>query len=211
MGSIDCKSLTLGDIYDDKKYRRSCSYVEQAENLFNFLTVRETMYLAAYFHLPVTTARHVLEETADFAIRELGLFACVDTLVNEISGGEKRRLSIGKEIFSDPEILYLDEPTSGLDSFQAQAIMQCLKQISDRGRIVVAVIHQPRSSIFSMFDKLLLLSEGATMYFGQASGAVEHFTNIGYRCPLHFNPGIPRIFLAFRCSIIPETSSNQFY
>ena len=91
-------------------------------------------------------------------------------------------------MITNPDILFLDEPTTGLDSFQAQSIMQCLKKLSGENRIIMSVIHQPRSSIYALFDKLLLLSEGMVIYFGSAYQAIDHFNRIGYFCPLHFNP-----------------------
>lgn len=89
---------------------------------------------------------------------------------------------------SKPKLLFLDEPTSNLDSFQAQSMIEALKILANTGRLVLAVIHQPRSSIFAMFDNLLLLSEGRTMYFGPANQAINYFTSLSYQCPMHFNP-----------------------
>ena len=83
-----------------------------------------------------------------------------------MSGGERKRANIGMQLIVDPAVLFLDEPTSGLDSFQAQAVMESMKYMARSGRLVVTVIHQPRSSIFDMFDQLLLLSEGRTIYLG---------------------------------------------
>ena len=77
---------------------------------------------------------------------------------------------------------------SGLDSFQAQSIMECMKSLALNGRLVIAVIHQPRSSIFECFDKLLLLSEGRTMFLGNAKEAQKHFETLGFSCPPFFNP-----------------------
>jgi len=89
-----------------------------------------------------------------------------DEKVRGVSGGERKRANIGMQLIVDPAVLFLDEPTSGLDSFQAQAVMESMKYMARSGRLVVTVIHQPRSSIFDMFDQLLLLSEGRTIYLG---------------------------------------------
>jgi ABC-type multidrug transport system ATPase subunit len=134
-----------------------------------------------------TDSKRIID-AAEFVIRDLGLSVCADTHIRDISGGEKRRVTIGKELISDPDLLFLDEPTSGLDSFQAQSIMQCLQRLSKSGRIIITAVHQPRSSIFRMFDKLLLLSEGSTIYFGRSGLALAHFAAISYRCPENFNP-----------------------
>ena len=69
---------------------------------------------------------------------------------------------------SDPAILFLDEPTSGLDAFQANSVMESMKALAKNGRLVISVIHQPRSSIYEMFDRLLLLSCGRVMFLGKS-------------------------------------------
>ena len=75
-----------------------------------------------------------------------------------------------------------------MDSFQALSVMESMKDLAMNGRLVISVIHQPRSSIFSMFDRLLLLSEGRTMYSGPAENAVEYFAEVGFPCAAFFNP-----------------------
>ena len=92
------------------------------------------------------------------------------------------------QLLTDPAVLFLDEPTSGLDAFQSQAVMESLKTLAKEGRLVISVIHQPRSSIYEMFDKLLILSEGKLMYYGEATKAVDYFASVNYPCPESFNP-----------------------
>ena len=127
-------------------------------------------------------------------ISELGLVKCENTMVgNElirgVSGGERKRLNIGTELVTDPSLVFLDEPTSGLDSFSAQSVMQMLLKLAKNSRTIVTTIHQPRSSIFQMFDSLMLLSEGRCMYFGPAQESIAYFTRLGFACPPNFNPG----------------------
>lgn len=105
-----------------------------------------------------------------------------------MSGGERKRANIGTQMISRPAILFLDEPTSGLDAFQSQSVMECMKSMADSGRLVISVIHQPRSSIYNMFDQLLLLSVGRVMYMGSVKDAVPYFESIGFCCPRSFNP-----------------------
>ncbi len=126
-------------------------------------------------------------------MQELGLVKCADTkvgneLIRGISGGERKRLNVATELVTDPSLVFLDEPTTGLDSFAAQSTMQMLLKLAKNSRTVIATIHQPRSSIYTMFDMLLLISEGRTMYFGQAHEAVPYFGTLGYKCPATFNP-----------------------
>ena len=82
-----------------------------------------------------------------------------------ISGGERKRCSIGVELVTDPSLLVLDEPTSGLDSFKATALVQTLHQLArTRGKTIIATIHQPSSLAFSYFDKLILLQDGNIVF-----------------------------------------------
>ena len=83
-----------------------------------------------------------------------------------ISGGERKRTSIGYELITEPTLLLLDEPTSGLDSSTAQRICQMLKKEAQRGMSVMATIHQPSANIFFLFDRVILLSEGYMIYNG---------------------------------------------
>jgi ABC-type multidrug transport system ATPase subunit len=149
--------------------------------------------LAAQFYLPPSVPDERKSKMVIDIISELGLIKAKDTPIgNErvrgVSGGERKRCNIAVQLISNPSVLFLDEPTSGLDSFQAQAVMEAMKTMAQSGRLVVSVIHQPRSSIFDMFDKLLLLSRGRTMYMGDASSAADWFASRGLPCPKLFNP-----------------------
>ena len=120
------------------------------------------------------------------------------------SNGEKKRLSIGCELIHSPLLVFVDEPTTGLDSFQAEKVMETLKQLVDDGHTVICSIHQPRSSVFAMFDDLMLLSGGNVVYSGPASQAISHFSSLGLHCPEHYNPAE---YLADQISL--DTSSAE--
>lgn len=122
-------------------------------------------------------------------LEELGLQSCADTRVGGISfrgisGGERKRLSIAIELVGNPSVLFLDEPTTGLDSCNAYYIVKTLKALSHRQRTVVCTIHQPQSSIYALFDKILLMGRGGhVIYFGEGGEkAVEYFRELGYDC-----------------------------
>ena len=101
-----------------------------------------------------------------------------------ISGGQRKRVNIGLELVADPNVLFLDEPTSGLDATSAKIVMSALKDLANLGMTVIAVIHQPRYSIFALFDQLLLLGKGgATVYNGPTLYAEAYFSEIGFKCP----------------------------
>jgi ABC-type multidrug transport system ATPase subunit len=168
--------------------RKLSAFVGQQEDLFLFLTVFETFEIAAYLHLPSHTPRQELRDAVEGALTELGLEQVRDSRLVGISGGERRRTAIGRELLASPSIVFLDEPTSGLDSFQALSVAETLRRIAEEGRVVVAVIHQPRSSIFSMFDSLVLLAEGRVVYSGPARDCLGYFASLGFVCPVMFNP-----------------------
>ncbi|KAI7994453.1 ABC transporter G family member 14 [Camellia lanceoleosa] len=109
-------------------------------------------------------------------------------LFRGISGGEKKRVSIGQEMLINPSLLLLDEPTSGLDSTTAQRILTTIKRLASEGRTVITTIHQPSSRLYHMFDKVVLLSEGYPIYYGLASTALEYFSSIGLSTSITINP-----------------------
>lgn len=200
VSGMDAKATALtGDIFvngfprEENSFRRISAYVLQDDRLYPHLTVHETLMISAHFYLPDTVSLDVKESLVDSVIDELGLGKARDTIIGDeklrgISGGERKRANVAVQLISDPAVLFLDEPTSGLDSFQALAVMESMKNMALHGRLVITVIHQPRSSIFDIFDKLLLLSEGRTIYLGDAKNAAAYFASEGFHMPKFFNP-----------------------
>ena len=93
----------------------------------------------------------------DKIIKELRLTKCQGTkigglLIKGVSGGERKRTSIGVELITDPSLIFLDEPTTGLDSFTATSVMELLKSLANQGRTIIQTIHQPNSDMFEMMD-----------------------------------------------------------
>jgi ABC-type multidrug transport system ATPase subunit len=105
-----------------------------------------------------------------------------------ISGGERKRAAIGVELVVKPNLLFLDEPTSGLDSFSAVRLCQVLKKVANAGATVLFTIHQPSSSLFASFDRLILLHKGRVMYQGPVEAVSSYFGDRGYPSPPHYNP-----------------------
>lgn len=173
--------------------RRMAAYVRQDDVLLETLTVRETLYFAAKLKLPRHWPDRRRRRMVDYIIEELGLIKCADTQIGNtekrgISGGERKRVSIGVELITNPKIIFLDEPTSGLDSFTAASVMGLLQRLASAGRTVICTIHQPSSEIYLRMDKLLLLSKGHTIFFGPPEDAISHFSELGYHCPEFMNP-----------------------
>jgi ABC-type multidrug transport system ATPase subunit len=81
-----------------------------------------------------------------------------------------------KKVLTDPPLLFCDEPTSGLDSFMAQNVVGVMKALAEKGKTIVATIHQPSSELYAMFDRLLLMAEGRVAYLGDVDGAFDFFS-----------------------------------
>ena len=187
-GEIEINGVNRDNI---KGFSAFSAYVQQDDILFQTLTVRECLEFAAKLKLP-GTLQHKLDRV-DQIISELRLSKCQNTkiggpLVKGVSGGERKRTSIGVELITDPSLIFLDEPTTGLDSFTATSVMETLKDLAMSGRTIVQTIHQPNSDIFEMFDRLMLLAKGKVIYFNEAKLAVDYFQNINYKCPELSNP-----------------------
>lgn len=173
--------------------RRRTGFVSQHDFLYPHLTVYETLLFTALLRLPNSIANDEKVQHVERVITELGLSRCHNSMIGGplfrgISGGEKKRVSIGQELLINPSLVLLDEPTSGLDSTTAQKILTTIKQLANCGRTVITTIHQPSSRLYHMFDKVLLLSEGCPIYYGPASTALDYFSSIGFSTSLTVNP-----------------------
>ena len=166
-----------------KGYRKVVAYVQQADTLYHTLTVRECIEYSAYLRLSKQLSREEKEERIDQAVQELHLEKVANSRVQDISGGERRRVSIGMELVNEAKVIILDEPTSGLDSHASHSIMTILSELASKGRIIILSIHQPSVKSFMMMDKVTLLAEGRVMYDGSTSGAAHYFDDHGFSCP----------------------------
>ncbi|KAK9385016.1 P-loop containing nucleoside triphosphate hydrolase protein [Lipomyces mesembrius] len=184
-------SLTFNGHRNIHKIRHA--YVLQQDILLPSLTCRETLIYSADLRLPSSTTKEERQRLVEEVILELGLKDCADTIVGDnehkgLSGGEKRRLSIGIQLLSNPSVLFLDEPTTGLDAYSAQLLIKTLQKLSRKGRTLITSIHQPRSDIFFLFDSITLLSQGQPLYSGKVKESVTYFSRLGYTIPEHMNP-----------------------
>ncbi|KAJ9152380.1 hypothetical protein P3X46_025951 [Hevea brasiliensis] len=173
--------------------KRRTGFVAQDDVLYPHLTVKETLLFTALLRLPKTLTQEEKLQHVERVITELGLTRCQNSMIGGplfrgISGGEKKRVSIGQEMLINPSLLLLDEPTSGLDSTTAQRIITTIKRLASGGRTVVTTIHQPSSRLYHMFDKVVLLSEGSPIYYGPASSALEYFSSVGFSTSMTINP-----------------------
>lgn len=197
-GRLNGKSSLSGKItYNNQTFsgsiKRTTGFVSQEDVLYPHLSVSETLIFTALLRLPNSLTKKEKIDHVERVITELGLTKIRDSiiggaLVRGISGGEKKRVSIGQEMLINPSLLLLDEPTSGLDSTTAQRIMTTVKAVANGGRTVVTTIHQPSSRLYDMFDKVMVLSEGRSIYYGPASEAMEYFSSVGFSTSIPLNP-----------------------
>ncbi|TYH90036.1 hypothetical protein ES332_A13G023900v1 [Gossypium tomentosum] len=182
-------NITLNDEVVESRVLKSISaYVMQHDLLFPMLTVEETLMFAAEFRLPRTMSKSKRRTRVQALIDQLGLRNAAETIIGDeghrgVSGGERRRVSIGIDIIHDPIILFLDEPTSGLDSTSAFMIVKALQRIAQSGSIVIMSIHQPSYRILGLLDRLIILSTGQTVYTGLPTNLSLYFSEFGYPIP----------------------------
>lgn len=173
------------------KIKQLSSYVEQEDSLIGSLTVLETVdYSAQFAGIDKAHKKELVSKT----IKSLGLegqaMLKIGTPIQKgISGGQKRRVSIASQIITSPSILFLDEPTSGLDSVASREVISTIKKIAKReNMIIICSIHQPSTYTFELFDKVMFLSKGRTVYNGAVSNVVKYFNSIGHTMPPYINP-----------------------
>jgi ABC-type multidrug transport system ATPase subunit len=169
------------------------AFVNQDDFLFDVLTPYEVLSFAAEMKLAGKSKKERLDLIQQL-IAKLSLEQCKNVRIGSvlkkgISSGEKKRTAIGYELITDPYVLFLDEPTTGLDSKSAYNVC---KLITDDGkmnkRIIIFSIHQPNTEVYKLFDQLMILAEGKCIYFGKSQHSIEYFKNMGYICPLNYNP-----------------------
>ena len=192
--NIKADILINGAHANPKSFRRISAYVEQEDALVGSLTVRETLNFAARLSLPRNVGKSERIQRIEALISAFGLQNQANNLIGTpirkgISGGQKRRVSVAAQLITSPKLLFLDEPTSGLDSAASFEVISFVKDIAKKHNlIVISSIHQPSTSTFAMFDKLLLLSQGCTAYSGPVSEVQQYFDSCGFPIPLYMNP-----------------------
>jgi ABC-type multidrug transport system ATPase subunit/uncharacterized tellurite resistance protein B-like protein len=155
-------------------------YVSQDDLLIEELTVWQNLYFNAklcFDGLPESELQQRVGKTLDeLGLLEIKHLKVGSPLNKKISGGQRKRLNIALELIREPAVLFLDEPTSGLSSRDSENVMDLLKELALRGKLVFVVIHQPSSDIFKMFDKLFVLDTGGyPIYYGNPLEGVRHF------------------------------------
>ncbi|XP_055599190.1 ATP-binding cassette sub-family G member 4-like [Uranotaenia lowii] len=172
---------------DRVKYRQLIAYTAQDVPLLQNITVHETLHYAADLKLPVSVTQIHKTKIVNDIITLLGLEKCVHNQVKVLSGGERKRLSIGLELVSNPKIMFFDEPTSGLDSESSFQVISYMKDLAKQGRCVISVIHQPSSDLLELFDDIYVVADGRCMYKGSLERLIPTLETAGFVCPQYYN------------------------
>ena len=215
---------TSGDVFinginiheDTEKIKGIIGYIPQDDLLIEELTVYQNLYFSTKL-----VYRDLSEEEVDEKVikvlTSLGLFHIKDLKVGnplnkKISGGQRKRLNIGLELIREPAILFVDEPTSGLSSRDSENVMELLRELAVRGKLIFIVIHQPSSEIYKMFDNVIILDEGGyQIYYGNPVEAVIYFKSLDNQinsdigeCPSCGNVNPETIFSIIESRIVDE-------
>ena len=199
-------------------------YIPQDDLLIEELTVYENLYFSTKL-VYKDLSEDQIEEKVNKVLLSLGLFQRKDLKVGnpldkKISGGQRKRLNIGLELIREPAVLFVDEPTSGLSSRDSENVMELLRELAVRGKLIFVVIHQPSSEIYKMFDNVIILDEGGhQIYYGNPVEAVIYFKKIDNQinsdigeCPRCGNVNPETIFNIIESLIVDEygrTTGNR--
>ena len=141
-------------------FARIAAFAEQEDVHADFTTVREAVTLSADLRLPASVPTSSRALFVSEVLTLLELVPIAERRTGSLSLGERKRLTIGVELASNPAILFLDEPTTGLDSRAAAVVVRVIRNVAKSGRTVIATIHQPSAEVFFGFDNLILLTQG---------------------------------------------------
>ncbi|KAJ3066124.1 hypothetical protein HDU98_010549 [Podochytrium sp. JEL0797] len=206
-GKVTGSLMFDGAAFNPRDMSNNVAFVDQEDLLLPSLTVRETLLFSARLRLAEGMSDKEKQERVQEVINTLGLSHVANSRVGGfgtrgISGGERRRVSIGVELVTSPGILFLDEPTSGLDSFNARAVIDALHNLAHaHHKTIVFTVHQPRSDMFALFDQVIVLAGGETMFAGKGAEATNYLKSKGTPCPEGYNVADFLLDLAIRTSV----------
>ncbi len=169
------------DIYQEyEQMKYEIGFVPQQDLLRGTDTVYDTLQNAAKMKLPKRMSHEAMEQRIDQVLDQLGLQPERNNLVVKLSGGQRKRLSIAVEYIADPSLFFLDEPDSGLDGIMARSLMENLRTIADKGKIVMVIAHGPDRAA-ELFDKVIVLAKdtrdgvGKLAFYGSVPEARAFF------------------------------------
>ncbi|MCS6967780.1 MAG: ATP-binding cassette domain-containing protein [Cytophagales bacterium] len=179
-GKVTINGYNIHDPIEKKNIEGVIGYVSQDDLLIEDLTVFQNLYYNAKLCFRDLSEEEITAKVVS-VLESLGLDRIMhlkvgNVLNKKISGGQRKRLNIALELIREPAILFLDEPTSGLSSRDSENVIDLLKELSLKGKLIFAVIHQPSSDIYKMFDKMYILDTGGyPVFYGNPIEAITYF------------------------------------
>ncbi|XP_036147912.1 protein scarlet isoform X2 [Monomorium pharaonis] len=192
--------------------RRHSGFMHQEDMFIETMTVLEHIWFMARMKLDGRIRSLDIRLKIDQLLRDVGLIERRDARIGGgdddkvLSGGEKKRLTFATELLTDPEILFLDEPTTGQDAHSASVLVSHMTSFALRNRTVLCTIHQPSSTIFDSFHRIILLAGGRVAFAGTSTQAIQFFSSQGYECPWNYNPAD---FLVTTLAIAPSGADGS--
>ncbi|XP_050541236.1 ATP-binding cassette sub-family G member 4-like isoform X2 [Daktulosphaira vitifoliae] len=170
------------------KFKKQSCYITQEDYLHENFTVKEAMEFAIKLKTSVISLNKLKYKMINIILKQLNLNLSCDTLIKNLSGGQRRKLSIALELIHNPSVMFFDEPTSGLDSLSTKQVVQILKEFANSGRTIICSIHQVSANELQMFDSLYILSMGGyCIYHGSTSLLPNALAKQGLVCPMYHN------------------------
>lgn len=218
-GVVRINGINIHSHEGRKKLKGVIGYISQDDLLIEELTVYENLYYNARLCFGGFKESRIREKV-DEILKNLGLWERKDMKVGSVlnktlSGGQRKRLNIALELIREPTVLFVDEPTSGLSSRDSENVMDLLKELTYRGKLVFVVIHQPSSDIYKLFDRIFILDVGGyPIYYGNPVEAVIHFKKATRQvdsergiCPACGNVNPEQIFNIVEEKVVDEYGS----
>ena len=172
--------LAGGNMYTEyKKMQYQVGYAPQKDTMRGKDTVFSTLMDAAKLRLPMDVTPEDRKKRVEEVMDIFGLTPSKDHLIEKLSGGQKKRVSIAIELLSNPSLFILDEPDSGLDGVMARELMKELRRIADQGKIIIVITHTP-DRVIDLFDDVIVLAKdanrvGRLAFFGSIPDARAFF------------------------------------
>lgn len=179
-GHIYINGIEINSGTDREKIQGVIGYIAQDDLLIEELTVYQNLYFNAklcFGHLNEEELhKKVMETLASLGLEQTKDIRVGNALDKKISGGQRKRLNIALELIREPAVMFVDEPTSGLSSRDSENVIDLLKELSLKGKLIFVVIHQPSSDIYKMFDKMIIMDTGGyPVFYGHPIDAVTYF------------------------------------
>ncbi|MFT5916111.1 MAG: ABC-type multidrug transport system ATPase subunit, partial [Bacteroidia bacterium] len=179
-GTVKINGFDIHNAKEKEEIEGVIGYVAQDDLLIEELTVYQNLYYNAKLCFKDLTNEEIGQKV-DSVLESLGLLhikgLVVGNVLNKkISGGQRKRLNIALELIREPAVMFVDEPTSGLSSRDSENVIDLLKELSLKGKLIFVVIHQPSSDIYKMFDKMFMMDTGGyPIFYGNPVEAVIYF------------------------------------